>query len=204
MPMFICIFLILRSCFHKTREAKIEISKRKGENKYYKENELMSIIKQLVSGLVYLQKEKKIAHRDVKPENVIIFKNNIYKLGDFGEAKGTKNADKLSTLRGTDTYMSPILYNGLKMGQEDVIHDLYKSDVFSLGYSILYAVSLNHDIINEIRELEKMEDITKILNKRMKPRYSDAFINLILKMINPEEEKRVDFIALDKLINRYK
>ena len=182
----------------------IEISKRKGENKYYKENELMSIIKQLVSGLVYLQKEKKIAHRDVKPENVIIFKNNIYKLGDFGEAKGTKNADKLSTLRGTDTYMSPILYNGLKMGQEDVIHDLYKSDVFSLGYSILYAVSLNHDIINEIRELEKMEDITKILNKRMKPRYSDAFINLILKMINPEEEKRVDFIALDKLINRYK
>ena len=100
--------------------------------------------------------------------------------------------------------MSPILYNGLKMGQEDVIHDLYKSDVFSLGYSILYAVSLNHDIINEIRELEKMEDITKILNKRMKPRYSDAFINLILKMINPEEEKRVDFIALDKLINRYK
>jgi hypothetical protein len=182
----------------------MEISKRNEENKYYTENELMLILKQLVSGLVYLQKEKQIAHRDVKPENVIIFKNNIYKLGDFGEAKGTKNADKLSTLRGTDTYMSPILYNGLKMGLEDVIHDLYKSDVFSLGYSILYAVSLNHDIINEIRELEKMEDITKILNKRMKPRYSDAFINLILKMINPEEEKRVDFIALDKLINRYK
>ena len=77
----------------------------------------MSILKQLVSGLVYLQKEKKIAHRDVKPENVIIFKNNIYKLGDFGEAKGTKTYDKLST--GTDTYMSPILYNGLKMEKED-------------------------------------------------------------------------------------
>ena len=38
--------------------------------------------------------------------------------------------------------MSPILYNGLKMEKEDVVHDLYKSDVFSLGYSMLYAVSL--------------------------------------------------------------
>ena len=179
----------------------IEINEHFYKNKYYTENELMSILKQLVSGLVYLQKEKKIAHRDVKPENVIIFKNNIYKLGDFGEAKGTKRADKLSTLRGTDTYMSPILYKGLKMAKEDVVHDLYKSDVFSLGYSILYAVSLNHDIINEIRDLEKMEDITKILFKRMKPRYSEKFINIILKMINPEETKRIDFIALDKLIN---
>ena len=179
----------------------IEINDRLYGNKYYTENELMSILKQLVSGLTYLQKEKKIAHRDVKPENVIIFKNNIYKLGDFGEAKGTRRADKLSTLRGTDTYMSPILYKGLKMAKEDVVHDLYKSDVFSLGYSILYAVSLNHNIINEIRDLEKMEDITKILFKRMKPRYSDNFINIILKMINPEETKRIDFIALDKLIN---
>ena len=179
----------------------IEINEHFYKNKYYTENELMSILKQLVSGLVYLQKEKKIAHRDVKPENVIIFKNNIYKLGDFGEAKGTKRADKLSTLRGTDTYMSPILYKGLKMAKEDVVHDLYKSDVFSLGYSLLYAVSLNHNIINEIRDLEKMEDITKILFKRMKPRYSEKFINIILKMINPEETKRIDFIALDKLIN---
>jgi len=182
----------------------IEINRHLKENKYYTENQLMSILKQLISGLVYLQKEKKIAHRDIKPENVIVFKNDIYKLGDFGEAKGTKNADKLSTLRGTDTYMSPILYNGLKMAQEDIIHDIYRSDVFSLGYSILYAVSLNHDIINEIRELENMDEITKILKKRMKPRYSDNFINIILRMINPEEGKRVDFIALSKLVNNSK
>ena len=182
----------------------IEINEHYHQRKYYTENELMAIMKQLVSGLVYLQRDKKIAHRDVKPENVIVFKNKVYNLGDFGEAKGTKKAEKLSTLRGTDTYMSPILYNGLKMAKEDVIHDLYKSDVFSLGYSMLYAVSLTHDIINEIRDLEKMEDITKVLYKRMKPRYSDDFINIILKMINPDEKQRIDFIALDKLVNHPK
>ena len=179
----------------------IEINDRYDDYRYYTEKELMSILKQLVSGLKYLQKEKKVAHRDVKPENVIIFSNNIYKLGDFGEAKATKNSDKLSTLRGTDTYMSPILYKGLKLAKEDVIHDIYKSDVFSLGYSILYAVSLNHDILNEIRDLEKIEDIKEILYKRMLPKYSKDFINIILKMINPDERQRIDFISLDKLIN---
>ena len=178
----------------------LEINKHLDSHKYYTEEELISILKQLTSGLLYLQKEKKIAHRDVKPENILIFKNNVYKLGDFGEAKGTKENNKLNTLRGTDIYMSPILYKGLKSSQEDVVHDLYKSDVFSLGYSFLYAVSLNHNIIHEIRDLEDIEKVKKVLYRMMKPRYSDAFIEIILQMINLDEKKRIDFICLDKLI----
>ena len=180
----------------------VEISEHLESHQYYTEEELISILKQLTSALLYLQKEKKIAHRDVKPENVVIFKNNIYKIGDFGEAKGTikDNNNKTNTLRGTDIYMSPILYKSLQLSQEDVVHNMYKSDVFSLGYSFLYAVALNHDIINEIRDLDDSEEIKKVLFKMMKPRYSDTFINVILKMINLDEKKRIDFIGLDKLI----
>ena len=178
----------------------IEITDHFYENKFYTEEELINILKQLTSALLYLQKEKKIAHRDIKPENILVFENNVYKLGDFGEAKGTKVNNKLNTLRGTDIYMSPILYNGLKMSKEDVIHNLYKSDVFSLGYSFLYAVSLNHDIINEIRDLEDIDKVKSILYRMMKPRYSDTFIEIMLKMINVDEKTRIDFIGLDKLI----
>ena len=96
--------------------------------------------------------------------------------------------------------MSPILYKGLQLSKEDVVHNLYKSDVFSLGYSFLYAVSLNHDIINEIRDLDDPEEIKNVLFKMMKPRYSDTFINIILKMINLDEKTRIDFVGLDKLI----
>ena len=46
-----------------------------------------------------------------------------------------------------------------------------------------------------------MDDIRRILFKRMRPRYSEKFINIILKMINPEETKRLDFIELNKLLN---
>ena len=96
--------------------------------------------------------------------------------------------------------MSPILYHGLKDAKEDVVHNLYKSDVFSLGYSFLYAASLNHNIINEIRELEDIDKIKNVLFRMMKPRYSDTFIELILKMINLDEKTRIDFIGLDQLI----
>ena len=177
----------------------LEITDHYNSYKYYTEEELISILKQLTSALLYLQKEKKIAHRDIKPENILIFKNKVYKLGDFGEAKAKDN-NKLNTLRGTDIYMSPILYNGLKLSKEDVIHNIYKSDVFSLGYSFLYAASLDHRIINEIRDLEDAEKIKNILYRMMKPRYSDNFIDIILQMINLDEKTRIDFIGLDKLI----
>ena len=170
------------------------------DQKNYTEKELVNILKQLESALIFLQRDKKIAHRDIKPENVLIFKNNNYRLADFGEAKAAKFKNKINTLRGTDIYMSPLLYNGLKASKEDVQHNLYKSDVFSLGYSLLYAISLNYDIINELRDLDDQEKIKAIIIKRLKPRFSDNFIELILRMINPNEQSRIDFIGLDKLI----
>ena len=178
----------------------MEIAERLKNKKNYTEEELIFILKQLESALLFLQRDKKIAHRDIKPENVLIFKNNDYRLGDFGEAKGTRFKNKLNTLRGTDIYMSPLLYNGLKASKEDVKHNLYKSDVFSLGYTLLYAISLNYDIINEIRDLEEEDKIKSIIIKRLKPRFSNNFIELILRMINPDENSRIDFIGLDKLI----
>ena len=178
----------------------LAINERYKTHKNYTEQELISILKQLTSALIYLQREKKIAHRDIKPENVLIFKSNIYKLADFGEAKAAKANNKINTLRGTDIYMSPLLYNGLKSSKEDVQHNLYKSDVFSLGYTLLYAITFHYDLLNELRDLNDYDKIKKILYERLKPRFSDNFIELILKMINPDEKSRIDFIGLDKLI----
>ena len=64
-----------------------EIEERKKKKNYYTEKELITILKQISSALLYLQRVKRIAHRDVKPENILVFNDGIYKLGDFGEAK---------------------------------------------------------------------------------------------------------------------
>jgi len=46
-------------------------------------NQKMSMLRQVASALVYLHEEKRIAHNDVKLENVLVFANGVCKLADF-------------------------------------------------------------------------------------------------------------------------
>ena len=179
-----------------------EIEERKKTKNYYKESELVSILKQISSALFYLQKEKNIAHRDVKPENILVFQNGIYKLGDFGEAKINKIRKKndRATIRGTEMYMSPLLFKSLQENKDDVQHDIFKSDVFSLGYCLIFAGCLDFKVISEIRYINSDFKLRKILQRIFMLKYSSNLIELILKMITNNEEDRVDFIGLQKLI----
>ena len=179
-----------------------EIKNRLQIKKYYKENELISILKQLVNALLFMQKELKITHRDIKPQNILVFKNNIYKIADFGEAKAVKqNYNKLNTLRGTELYMSPALYDGLKQDLDDVSHDPFKSDVFSLGFCFMYAAFLNFNIIYEVRDVTDMNKLEKILHKHLKNKYSEKFIKVLVKMLEIDEKERFDFISIENYIN---
>ena len=180
----------------------LEIKRRILAKKYYKENEIILILKQIIKGFLFLQ-EKNIAHRDIKPQNILLFPNNIYKIADFGEAKNIKNIAQQSTLRGSELYMSPVLYKGYKFNKKNIMHNPYKSDVFSLGYCLLYAICLNLKVLEAVRELTTMRSIITSINKYIaKNKYSDKLMNLIYKMIDPNEDQRFDFedlsIELDK------
>ena len=179
-----------------------EIKKHVNERKYYKEEELIIILKQLISALLFMQKNLKVAHRDIKPQNILIFPNNIYKIADFGEAKEIKISKQLNTLRGTELYMSPLLYNGLKKDKDDVTHNPYKSDVFSLGFCFMYAAALNFNIIYEVRDLSDMNKIANILIKYLNNKYSHKFIQVLVLMMETDENKRVDFISLNKYVKK--
>ena len=96
--------------------------------------------------------------------------------------------------------MSPLLYNGLHDNKDDVRHNPFKSDVFSLGYCFIYAASLNLNIIYKIRDVNSIIILKQILIKEFNRRYSEKFIDLILKMIIFNEDKRVDFIELEKIL----
>ena len=183
-----------------------EIESRKKQKKYYTEKELISILKQISSALVYLQKVKRIAHRDIKPENILVFNDGVYKLGDFGEAKITRLRRKnaRSTIRGTEMYMSPALFKALQENKDDIKHDIYKSDVFSLGYCFVFAAVLDFKILEDIRNLNNDFKVKKILQRILFLRYSKEFIELLFKMICVNEEDRIDFIGLEKLLQEKK
>ena len=189
------------------KDWEVEINERLKRKKYYQEKEIISILKQLSNALFCLQK-KSIAHRDIKPENILIFKNaeneTVYKICDFGEAKDYAyiRAKKQKTLRGTELYMSPLLYDGLLHDDNYVEHDAYKSDVFSLGCCMIIAMNLNFDIINDIRKIKEQERIKEFLNNKINGRYSNKLLDIVMKMINFNEKERIDFIQLENLIEK--
>jgi len=48
------------------------------------ENILGIMTVQLLKGLHYIHKEKKVIHRDIKPQNILINSEGVVKIADFG------------------------------------------------------------------------------------------------------------------------
>ena len=179
-----------------------DIKRRKQEEKYYTEKELLSIMKQLTLALLYMKEQLNLAHRDIKPQNVLIFENNIFKLADFGEAKEIENMKNFNTLRGTELYMSPALYNGLKINKDDIEHDPFKSDLFSLGFCFIFAATMDFNLLYSFRNINDDKEMKRKLNEILKDKYSDKFIYILSKMIELDEKNRFDFNELNNEIDR--
>ena len=174
-----------------------EISTRKKFNIYYTEKELLIIMYQLISTLALLQKNH-ITHRDIKPQNILLC-NGYFKLSDFGEARKLKrNGIIISRVRGTELYMSPILFHCHKNRLTQVGHNTFKSDVFSLGLCFLLAGSLNFNSLYSIREVNDIKLIEECLDKYLSERYTEKLIKIILDMLQIDENLRPDFITLEK------
>ena len=178
-----------------------EINIRSQFNLYYSENEIINIMTQLIETLSLLEKNH-ITHRDIKPQNILVF-NGKYKLCDFGEIRVLKRDGLIvQRVRGSELYMSPILFHGLHLNLLQVRHNTYKSDVFSLGMCLFYASSLTYSGVDTIRELTDMEKIRTILFQYLSKRYSNKLIIFILSMLEINESKRLNFIQLEKKLKK--
>ena len=181
------------------RDFEQEIKLRSINFNFYSEKELFNIMYQLIVTLSFLQKNH-ITHRDIKPQNILI-SNGIYKLCDFGDIRlMQKEGIVVQRVRGSELYMSPILFNGLRTKQLQVRHNTYKSDVFSLGMVFLLAACLSYDGLVEIRELADMNQKFLILNKYLSRRYSPKLIRIMCLMLETIETNRPDFIDLEKAL----
>ena len=71
------------------------------------EDVLGHIAFQVLTGLEYLHKTKKIVHRDIKPSNLLLSSEGLVKISDFGTAGIMSRTDATkNTFVGTVTYMS--------------------------------------------------------------------------------------------------
>lgn len=163
-----------------------EIIKEKGKLPW---KEAVQIASQIASGLSQAH-QNHIVHRDIKPHNIIITKEGIAKVTDFGIAKAVSNStiNAFGSTIGSVHYFSPEHARG---GYTDE-----KSDIYSLGV-VLYemctgrlpfegetpvAVALKHlqeqpeepiNICNDIPQAVN-DIIMKAMQKETSERYDNA------------------------------
>jgi serine/threonine protein kinase len=106
-----------------------DLSRHIAERKEMPVEEIIDFAKQICRGLRYAHAQS-VVHRDIKPQNILIDKNGIVKLSDFGIAKIFSGSDITMTgfTLGTPEYMSP--EQALGKGID------HQTDLYSLGIVI--------------------------------------------------------------------
>ena len=96
-------------------------------------NALATIFSQVIAGIMHLH-EKGIAHKDIKPSNILLFDDGTCKISDFGIGHSFQSAD---CVVGTPAYQAPEVFgDDEEEYEEDCFIDPVKEDVWSLGVSI--------------------------------------------------------------------
>lgn len=114
-----------------------------------------------------------LIHRDIKPDNVVISKDGIVKLMDFGIARPSEVSLHTvgAKIMGTLVYLSPEQLNGKTLD--------HRSDIFSLG-AVLYEMITGHRVFPQ-------KTLSELVQKKNKGQYKpiDSFdIQMPLSLVN--------------------
>jgi len=172
-----------------------DVERRARQALYYREEELWSFYLQLLDALCHLQ-TLGIAHRDIKPHNILLNPaDNHLRICDFGFAKLIHPQAPLEgSLLFTLAYCSPAIRSArLKTGMNKVQHDVYKSDVFSLGMTFVHlSLLLLPEPFTELPNLQVYieQELRKIT------RFSEKWVDQLRLMLTVEEARRPTFLEL--------
>ncbi len=114
------------------------------------EKEVIKLAKDMCTALIYASKHG-VIHRDIKPQNIFVDSDGVYKLGDFGIAKIVSEFSHHYTMNiGTMAYTAPEICNG-----RATTYDI-ASDIYSLGL-VLY-VFLNNGYLPFVNSSTSVND----------------------------------------------
>ena len=199
--------IVLENCEGICLRLEIEARAKTGM-KFFTEEEVWRTITDLVNAFAHIE-TKNIVHSDVKPDNLVLAQDGLVKVIDFGislhgnaELFGTTKTLKVG---GTIPYFSPLLMQGYILFLQGmnssctVRHHPTKSDVYSLGLTLMHMTSLMTP--NGLNNLDN-ELQGRICNAIEAIPYSGKVKSAIEKMLVIDENLRPGFIELEADIKK--
>ena len=136
---------------------------------------------QLINGVEYIHKQG-FAHRDLKPENLLLTKEKILKIIDFGLCHDFDGENFLTTKCGSPSYAAPEILKGYP-------YDGFKTDIWCCGI-ILYAMLCGYLPFDGDNNQEIFQSIVEC-----KPEFPDFLeddsINLLIWILKSEPKDRI-------------
>ncbi|NXQ35189.1 DAPK3 kinase, partial [Alaudala cheleensis] len=152
------------------------------------EEEATRFIKQILDGVNYLH-SKKIAHFDLKPENIMLLDNNIpiphIKLIDFGLAHKIEDGVDFKNIFGTPEFVAPEIVNYEPLG--------LAADMWSIGVITYILLSGASPFLGETKQ-ETLANITAVnydFDEEFFSNTSDLAKDFIQKLLVKDTRKRL-------------
>ncbi|XP_042327327.1 death-associated protein kinase 2 isoform X1 [Sceloporus undulatus] len=152
------------------------------------EEEATQFIKQILDGVNYLH-AKKIAHFDLKPENIMLLDNDIpipyIKLIDFGLAHEIEDGVEFKNIFGTPEFVAPEIVNYEPLG--------LAADMWSIGVITYILLSGASPFLGETKQ-ETLANITAVnyeFDDELFSHTSDLAKDFIRKLLVKDTRKRL-------------
>ncbi|XP_027765436.1 death-associated protein kinase 2, partial [Empidonax traillii] len=152
------------------------------------EEEATRFIKQILDGVNYLH-SKKIAHFDLKPENIMLLDKNIpvphIKLIDFGLAHKIEDGVEFKNIFGTPEFVAPEIVNYEPLG--------LAADMWSIGVITYILLSGASPFLGETKQ-ETLANITAVnydFDEEFFSNTSDLAKDFIQKLLVKDTRKRL-------------
>ena len=136
---------------------------------------------QIINGVEYIHKQG-FVNRDLKPENLLLTKEKILKIIDFGLCHNFNGTKFLTTKCGSPSYAAPEILKGFP-------YDGFKTDIWCCGI-ILYAMLCGYLPFDGD---DNQEIFQSIVDGDLEfPNFlEDDSIDLLLRLLNPEPKERI-------------
>ncbi|XP_041478407.1 serine/threonine-protein kinase Nek10-like isoform X1 [Lytechinus variegatus] len=165
----------------------------KEKNELFSEERIWHIFIQIVLALRYLHKEKKIVHRDLTPNNIMLGERDRVTITDFGLARARQpDASKMTSVVGTILYSCPEIVQSTPYGE--------KADVWAAGCILYQMCTLTPPFYSS----NMLALASKIVEADYEPlpadQYSDLVSTTIRRCLTADPEQRPDIVGVAGLI----